>query len=246
LSEKHRMKKEERLVVLEWMVEVEEHIVNMKDLNEKLDQPPAGIRPLPGLEIHEDGLACELGTEDVPCPYVVRTDRMMRNHCASSHQWPNPNSREADFGGDPRIIGKPWREGVHCQRFFTQGQKRWYFEVASVAQTDSQIDVSGTGQTKSTDRLEKPALERWIRYTAELRRNGDGRVNEMGRFDTNGWLSVVGWPTHLAGFEPEKIRQYARLPDAQGEEILALMCQSFESLITRAIVTVEGVSRWTR
>jgi len=46
----------------------------------------------------------------------------------------------------------------------------------------------------------------------------------------------------LAGFEPEDIRQFARLPDAEGEETLALKYESFERLITRGILTVGTAS----
>jgi len=81
----------------------------------------------------------------------------------------------------------------------------------------------------------------------ELRRQlRNNRIDETGKLDAEGWLETVQWATHLAGFEPETIRRYGRLPDPEKEEVLALMCESFERIIARATDTTQEASRWIR
>jgi len=82
-------------------------------------------KPIKHLRLHTDGLKCD------ECLYVSCNDKSMKNHCAQAHGWINDQTRGGtaasrhENGAGPR----PWRTGVHCQRFFVQGRRQEYFEV---------------------------------------------------------------------------------------------------------------------
>ncbi|KAJ9645394.1 hypothetical protein H2201_009342, partial [Coniosporium apollinis] len=61
----------------------------------------------------------------------------------------------------------------------------------------------------------------------------------MDKLEVSPGLKRVRWPEHLAGHDMDELLEYARFPDKEGEEALALMCESFGRVAEKAIETVE-------
>src|SRR5258708_1198222 len=68
----------------------------------------------------------------MPCPFINRRVQLVREHCRKVHQWSNVKKKGRPGKGDQERE-KPWREGVHCQRFFDHGLYSGFFEVRSQA-----------------------------------------------------------------------------------------------------------------
>lgn len=85
--------------------------------------PSPNDPPVGNLPVYFDGLKCSsLDSRGVPCLYICRTPRGIREHCEQRHSWVNSQKR----GGDARskqihARNKIWTENHACQRFFKVG-----------------------------------------------------------------------------------------------------------------------------
>jgi hypothetical protein len=105
-------------------------IVSIVDELSELARVPSDVvyplttdAPVASLPVHFDGLKCGgSDTQGVPCSYICRTPRGIREHCEQRHGWVNSQKR----GGDTRskqthTSNKIWTENHACQRFFKVG-----------------------------------------------------------------------------------------------------------------------------
>ena len=85
--------------------------------------PSPNDPPVANLPVYFDGLRCSsIDSRGVPCSYICRTPRGIREHCEQKHSWVNSQKR----GGDARskqihARNKIWTENHACQRFFKVG-----------------------------------------------------------------------------------------------------------------------------
>ena len=94
--------------------------------------PSPSDPPVANIPVYFDGMKCSsVDPRGVPCLYICRTPRGIREHCEQKHGWVNSQKR----GGDTRskqthAKNKIWTENHACQRFFKVGIWQHYFEVA--------------------------------------------------------------------------------------------------------------------
>lgn len=102
-------------------------------------------------EPRRDGIACNF-TE--PCLFVNRRVQLVREHGQQVHQWDQVKKKGRPSEGD-EARQKPWREGVHCQRFFDHGLYSGYFEVRSEAVVASTETPEAKAKKLIQDRIDQ-------------------------------------------------------------------------------------------
>src|ERR1700761_608777 len=210
-ADPHKLEVEERRKIIQEVATVDGLIVDEEMLRQSEFLFPAGTtKPIEGLAAPKRGaLQCMFQTGGQVCRYICGTIRTMRAHCTKAHQW---NSTQR--GGRPKkdsesISHTPWRTNVSCQRFFVQGVKSNYFEVQapdpqirSRAQIKSRID-----QFKAAKQEIEKAFQ-----AAEEKERREIKVFEESR-EPNPWLRRVGWASHLAGLDPDSVRELVDPPN---------------------------------
>lgn len=128
---RHQLSSVTRTRIIERIAAID-HFIQVGDQLKEMSSPPKDSPPLPELEVHRDGLACQLRREgSLNCDYVCHMPYGMKKHCKKEHRWINKQGK----GGTPAsrqrsgLSERPWRKGVGCQRFFTHGPGQEYFEV---------------------------------------------------------------------------------------------------------------------
>ncbi|KAM6523080.1 hypothetical protein FSOLCH5_003699 [Fusarium solani] len=132
----------------------------------------------------------------------------MQNHYRNFHGWTNPRGR----GGSAQQRATeaqqvPWRSGVQCQRFFSNGTGSRWFEVGFGAPISQDPDEAAVA-----DRLMQTLDQQERRFDLEDKERIKAADSKL---DANAWLEHVGWATHLQGFDPEAMQ---RLVDPVGEQ----------------------------
>ena len=128
----------------------------------------------------------------------------------------------------------PWRENVHCQRFFTHGARQEYFEVAQEtinSQDAGNIPFQAIGRPNIAQKGQKE-LER-IRDKQEAIASQQAIAQPEQMSDANPWLERVEWAHYLAGFTFEEMIPWAELPK-DDEVILQRLCDGFAGMIQQA------------
>ncbi|KAH7254388.1 hypothetical protein B0J15DRAFT_466063, partial [Fusarium solani] len=89
--------------------------------------PPPTTDPIPFIHPPQSD---KLGCGEEGCLYVVGSERAMQNHYRSDHGWTNPRGRGGSVQKRAMETQQvPWRSGVQCQRFFSNGPGSRWFEV---------------------------------------------------------------------------------------------------------------------
>lgn len=113
--------------------------------------PPPTIDCVPYLAPpKKDGLKCN------ECPYIARHVQKIQEHCRKKHKWENPQGpgrpntkrMKATQNEPSRKHESPWREGVHCQRFFPSGHASSWFEVGRKANWPKKPIFYNTGRSQ--------------------------------------------------------------------------------------------------
>ncbi|OAQ71908.1 hypothetical protein VFPPC_12026 [Pochonia chlamydosporia 170] len=188
--------------------------------------PPPTAGPIPQLSPPQtNGLKCRR------CPYVVRHKKMMKKHCRECHKWQNMQGR-----GRPRLDRKdvtigtsglapelPWRDNVHCQRFFLSRAASGWFEVERKAA----LGKSKQAREGSTKQLPNPnqlppetrghiqeVLERHEKYMGALNqpRHYAKALGEESLTATSPWLERTQWRTIYKNARRDILRAMTRLP----------------------------------
>lgn len=73
------------------------------------------------LALYTDGLACQ------DYPYIVRSEKAIREHYKEIHDWENPRKKGRIPKGSTKDI--PWITKIPCQQFFRSPPGRSYFRV---------------------------------------------------------------------------------------------------------------------
>ncbi|KAJ9652339.1 hypothetical protein H2201_009226, partial [Coniosporium apollinis] len=112
-----------------------------------------------------------------------------------------------------------------------------YFEVEDESRAESGNQGSQNNGRSIARRLLDQIKERRRKVAEKERRNK--KIRPIDKLEVSPWLKRVRWPEHLAGHDMDELLEYARFPDKGGEEVLALMCESFGRVVEKAIETVE-------
>ncbi|KAI8654430.1 hypothetical protein NCS57_01188200 [Fusarium keratoplasticum] len=132
----------------------------------------------------------------------------MQNHYRSDHGWTNPRGRGGSVQQRAMETQQvPWRSGVQCQRFFSNGPGSRWFEVGFGAPISQDPDEAAVA-----DRLMQTLDQQERRFHLEDKERIKAADSKL---DANAWLEHVGWATHLQGFDPEAMQ---RLVDPVGEQ----------------------------
>jgi hypothetical protein len=188
--------------------------------------------PVASLPVHFDGLKCGgSDTQDVPCSYICRTPRGIREHCEQRHSWVNSQKR----GGDTRskqtyTSNKIWTENHACQRFFKVGVWQRYFEVArqdivaNLRRQMSQKHDFFQAQANDIQQAECDAAE---------------DANRVHGFDDHvsavvPWLREIGIADHIRSLRKDEIRTAIAVPRSGDESELHTIIDAMESLLRDA------------
>ncbi|KAJ9653968.1 hypothetical protein H2201_009070 [Coniosporium apollinis] len=112
-----------------------------------------------------------------------------------------------------------------------------YFEVEDKSRARNGSQGSQNDGRSIARRLLDQIKERRRKVAEKERRNK--KIRPMDKLEVSPWLKRVRWLEHLAGHDMDELLEYARFPDKEGEEVLALMCESFGRVVEKAIETVE-------
>jgi hypothetical protein len=127
----HSLSKPSRQYIIQKVAKIGGLIQNQQELQrDGFIFPSPGSTAIPELgEPKTDGLGCTFMTRDgKQCPIVYGQEQQIREHCRDAHGWVNPQKRGRPSKQN-QPGGRPWREGVHCQRFFDHGFCSGFFEV---------------------------------------------------------------------------------------------------------------------
>ncbi len=83
------------------------------------------VEYIPELSLYHDGLRCLLQQDDVPCHYVCRNMKSLKEHWRGRHQWKLQLTRGGSGFAQKEIVSKQLAKAVRhvrCQRFFLHGQ----------------------------------------------------------------------------------------------------------------------------
>jgi hypothetical protein len=127
-SKKHQLDVASRRQIRSEISQREDLIQNEEDLMRELTLPSPTRAPLSDLVLYRDGRACTFDE----CRYVCRTLQGIQKHCRVQHGWVNEQRRGGSLAMrmQAQTMVRPWRDSVHCQRFFTHGPRQEYFEVS--------------------------------------------------------------------------------------------------------------------
>lgn len=65
--------------------------------------PPSGSEPVPGFQVLDNGLRCDLLSSDgTACYSICTTLRSIQHHCQHVHNWKNPQTRGKKKKGEER------------------------------------------------------------------------------------------------------------------------------------------------
>ena len=107
--------------------------------------PNLSVEYIPELSPCHDGLRCLLQQDDVPCHYVCRNMKSLKEHWRGRHQWKLQLTRGGSGFAQKELVTKQLAKAmrhVRCQRFFLHGQHSSYFEVYTSDLTISMSTVS--------------------------------------------------------------------------------------------------------
>ncbi|KFY61245.1 hypothetical protein V496_05109, partial [Pseudogymnoascus sp. VKM F-4515 (FW-2607)] len=183
--------------------------------------PPPDRIAIPGLaKPRTDGLGCPFEKNDERCRFVHPQEQRMREHCRDAHQWKNPQKRGRPCKDCPKE-DVPWRRGVSCQRFFSQGLYSSYFEV------ECQPPTAPSPEGPEV-KMEKEIQRRIDEVKREVKKKIE--VSDKAQ-EPNPFLRRVKWDKHLQGRDRDKLRALIKPVDAQEEEELVIIHQSFDRVM---------------
>ncbi len=216
-SKKHRLDTATRRQIQSEISQRQDLIENEEDLIRELTLPSPNTAPLSSLILYSDGLACTVEE----CRYICRTIQGIQRHCRMQHGWINEQGRGGSLASrlQARTMERPWRESVHCQRFFSHGPRQEYFEVKEMARQE----IAG-GMWGEARRL---AVEGLARAEAKQRQ----MISAGEELEVSPWLKRTGWIDHLAGHDRAELLKTVQVGE---EAILGRMCQSLSRTIDRA------------
>jgi hypothetical protein len=208
-SAKHRIPVRRRRAIQEKIQTWPELLQNEADLV-RLQMPTHGPPPLEQLEVYVDGRKC--GT----CGHIMRTDEGIKKHYRIRHGWVNhwkKGLKATDRRRARLSVGRPWTEGVHCQRFFPQGRRQEYFEMQP---------------SRPSTEAPEDALLKWEQARIQLTQkwaavqDRERRIIQEGQSDeVNPWLERAEWPSYLTGLDWAQLMQSVNASDAETEPVYA-------------------------
>ena len=195
----------------------------------ELEVPSQVTAAIPALELHTDGLLCQL--DPTQCQYVCRTSRTMVEHLKQRHSWTQQRRRgRVSRGSTPSQPSKPWTT-VHCQRFFNSGQGSQFFVVE---QSSSQ---------ESTSRQAQSIVPVWQQASDVMAQAWDAAEKKETRIITEGeasevnpWLERTGWLRYLAGLDRQKLSESITRPNETDDAV--------EAVADRMWSTMESLARY--
>jgi hypothetical protein len=227
-STKHRISIYKRRRIAAQIMKTPNLIQDREQLQREFQIPQPGQAPIPELPVYQDGFACHY-----QCPFVCREKSGIRKHYEQVHQWVNPYGRGGSIR-QRRAHIYPWRENVHCQRFFTHGARQEYFEMAAEipnSQDEGNVPSEATVRSSISEKGQQE-LER-IREKQEAIASQQAVAQPEQMSDANPWLERVEWAHHLAGFTFEEMIPWAELP-REDESELQRICSGFSRMIDQA------------
>ena len=191
----------------------------------ELEVPTRVSAAIPALELHTDGLQCQL--ESTQCQYVCRRPRTMTDHLKQKHNWTQQQRRgNVSRESTERQQSPPWTT-VHCQRFFNSRQGSQFF-VVEQSSLSSQESTSRQAQSivpvwqQASNLMDRA----WIEAAElEARIITEGEASEV-----NPWLERTGWLRYLTGLDREKLSESITKPNPNDEAVADRMWSTMESL----------------
>lgn len=187
--------------------------------------PPANSAPISALRPPgTDGFRCTFPVrkedgETSDCGHVLGSVKNMEMHCRIVHGWKSsaPRGRPRRRANGAGKGDRPWRAGVHYQRFYRQGPRSTFFEVSKGVDT-ADIGSEGTEETDAGDRLIGRIEERHAQQE-EAERNQMLNIDETKEPDP--WQRRVGVGRYLREAEhldKAQIREFAYRPVDKAKE----------------------------
>lgn len=201
----------------------------------EFELPRAVQKPVPGLPIYSDGLRCLL--DATTCQYICRNESGLRSHWSTIHQWSIAEGRK---GGSGRSRHEAYAkrkaasaQSVCCQRLFHAGIHSQYFEVLPTVLADDDDASQAHAQSGVANAVsELRALRQERKRDGELV-SAAGSVKEV-----SPWLQLTRWPNYLQGHKLPQVAALARLPTADDDPVLAVLCECLDELVEAAYQSV--------
>ena len=223
----HGLEKDERQRIAEEIAEINGLIGNEETLRRcEFPFPPPTSKPITALaQPMKDYIQCTFEAAGKVCQYICGTVERMQKHCREEHKWKSKNKGGRRKKRSNTNQAVPWRTGVHCQRFFTQGHKSGYFEVQRAEARPESSSQPGIASRTDQYKAAKRELEEALRK-AEAEERRVIKEAEEAR-EPNPWLRRVGWAAHLAGLDRTELREWIEMPDEE-EPSLEILCRAFD------------------
>ncbi|KAK1953554.1 hypothetical protein LY78DRAFT_540452, partial [Colletotrichum sublineola] len=188
----HRLTKDEIDKAERWAVTVD-IIENPDDIK----TPSDDCRPIEELgQPGENGYQCTFGSKTgSSCPFVGTDLGRIREHLKAIHRW-DQGLRPGRQAAPERVQDGPWKAGVYYQRFFTQGPRSEYFEVAAGRhlQRENQLELVQEDGVRE-------AAGRFVAKAAGIRKKEVENVDNPDEFlAPNAWVNRLGAARHLQAF----------------------------------------------
>ena len=194
--------------------------------------PSPSDPPIANLPVYFDGLKCS-GVDPcgVPCLYICRTPRGIREHCEQKHGWVNSQKR----GGDARskqthAKNKIWTENHACQRFFKVGIWQHYFEVAR--QNIAANAERQASRKQNFFQAQEDDIKTAERDAAEDADRVHGFSDHVSAVVP--WLRETGIADHICRLRKDEIRTAIAVPLLGDESDLRIIVDAMESLLQDA------------
>jgi hypothetical protein len=196
--------------------------------------PILSVEYIPELSLYHDGLRCLLQQDDVPCHYVCRNMKSLKEHWRGRHQWKLQLTRGGSGFAQKEIVAKHLAEAmrhVRCQRFFLHGQHSGYLEVYTSDLTISMSTISSVSIAAEV-RSELATLE------GKRRKHGQVMHDSASAKEVSPWLQLTRWPRYLKGYPLSCLAALAALPQDGSHPILHLLCSSLDRLVEAAYQSI--------
>lgn len=230
LQDQHSMTVEEARRIQAMIAAIPDIISSQTEL-QAWESPPPTTPPIPHIAAPAtDGLGCNA------CRYVVRYIKRMQTHCRQAHGWQNSRKQgRITKEEEAKQPAKPWRTGVHCQRFFHRRAASHWFEVGRAVPEINK--ASGSERETAAAfimRVQQEQEETFKSETKALIQEGDNK------WEFNRWLHRTGWARHLDGLDRDQLRA-TRVPIGEDEAVLAKMHSVLMAVMDKAYTAVARV-----
>jgi superfamily II DNA helicase RecQ len=248
LAEEHKVKPGLRRDLLQYMRSSESGIEIASSI-EDVARPPDGLAPVAGLPIH-DGFECT--DRGGNCRrYLSISLPAMKRHCRVVHKASTgakgrpPLGRSRDGGNNDdccttAAAGAAGYRRVKLQTLWTQKKHVDYFIVQPQVQAAAGGRNGGQGESqqrrKSIDGAAAEGLQARYTQVQKDRLEQYGTVQKLAHVsEDTPWLRATGYQAHLEGLDVEEFAPSYKLPVAEDEPVLSLICTSVGRVLRKSM-----------